>query len=200
MRLSDMIRMKESLPITIDGLDREGLYRIFAEEGFTKGAEIGVEFGENASLMFHTIPGLSMILVDPWSDHPRSSYRYGLSMTVKMEQRTRRRLRHRDVTYHKMLSEQAAPLIEDDSLDFVYLDGDHRYDGVMLDIILWQRKVRSGGVIAGHDYGVRTSRMQVTEAVRHYTEAHRISPWFITDNRGQRERGSKYCSWFWVKA
>ena len=42
--------------------------------------------------------------------------------------------------------------IEDSSLDFVHIDGDHSYDFVMQDIILWGRKVRIGGIISGHDY------------------------------------------------
>lgn len=42
---------------------------------------------------------------------------------------------------------------EDDSLDFVFIDGDHRYECVLEDINAWLPKIKSGGVIAGHDYG-----------------------------------------------
>jgi hypothetical protein len=42
---------------------------------------------------------------------------------------------------------------EDDSLDFVFIDGDHRYEFVKADIEAWVPKVKSGGIIAGHDYG-----------------------------------------------
>jgi predicted O-methyltransferase YrrM len=42
---------------------------------------------------------------------------------------------------------------KDDSLDFVFIDGDHRYECVKADIEAWVPKVRSGGIIAGHDYG-----------------------------------------------
>ncbi len=38
------------------------------------------------------------------------------------------------------------------SVDFVFIDGDHRYEGVRKDIDAWYPIVRSGGVIAGHDY------------------------------------------------
>lgn len=199
MRLSDLPNGKP--PVTVPGLNREGLYQMFSAEGFTKGAEIGVEFGENASLMFHTIPGLEMILVDPWADYPLSSYNYGQSLSEQMEGRTRRRLRRREVTYHKMLSEQAAPLVPDLSLDFVYIDGDHNYDMCMLDVILWQRKVRIGGVVSGHDYFENTRRRRVVQCkavIDDYTRAHGIDRWWITDSDGA-ERGSKYSSWFWIK-
>ena len=38
------------------------------------------------------------------------------------------------------------------SVDFVFIDANHSYDSVKRDIIAWQPKVRSGGIIAGHDY------------------------------------------------
>ena len=49
------------------------------------------------------------------------------------------------------LSENAAAYIKH-NLDFVYLDGNHRYEYVKKDIDLYLPKVRSGGVIGGHDY------------------------------------------------
>ncbi len=40
----------------------------------------------------------------------------------------------------------------DQSLDFVYLDARHDFQGVFSDLIAWWPKLRIGGVIAGHDY------------------------------------------------
>ena len=42
--------------------------------------------------------------------------------------------------------------MNDDSLDFVYIDADHSYDAVKSDLLLSHDKVKSGGIIAGHDY------------------------------------------------
>ena len=52
----------------------------------------------------------------------------------------------------KMWSAEAAPLYEDKSLDFVFIDARHTYDMVTLDIESWLPKVKDGGVLAGHDY------------------------------------------------
>ncbi|MBS6829563.1 MAG: class I SAM-dependent methyltransferase [Desulfovibrio sp.] len=41
----------------------------------------------------------------------------------------------------------------EDSVDFLFLDGDHSYEGVKTDIEAWFPKLRSGGVIAMHDIG-----------------------------------------------
>jgi len=50
-------------------------------------------------------------------------------------------------------SVETASTYKDDSLDFVFIDGDHRYEFVKADIEAWVPKVKSGGIIAGHDYG-----------------------------------------------
>jgi len=49
-------------------------------------------------------------------------------------------------------SVQMAATYEDDSLDFVFIDGDHRYECVKADVEAWLPKVKSGGILAGHDY------------------------------------------------
>ena len=36
--------------------------------------------------------------------------------------------------------------------DMLFVDGDHRYEGVMQDIILYRPWIRNGGIIAFHDY------------------------------------------------
>lgn len=37
-------------------------------------------------------------------------------------------------------------------MDLVFIDADHRYDHVVEDILAWYPKVKSGGIICGHDY------------------------------------------------
>lgn len=37
-------------------------------------------------------------------------------------------------------------------IDFLYIDGDHSYEGVKADILGWSPYVRHGGMILGHDY------------------------------------------------
>jgi predicted O-methyltransferase YrrM len=46
------------------------------------------------------------------------------------------------------------PLLADASFDFAFIDGDHRYDAVCRNIEMFLPKVKPGGVIAFHDYGL----------------------------------------------
>jgi hypothetical protein len=52
----------------------------------------------------------------------------------------------------KSTSQGAAPMFQDDVLDFVYLDGDHELPGFQNDLDLWWPKVKPGGILAGHDF------------------------------------------------
>jgi hypothetical protein len=46
------------------------------------------------------------------------------------------------------------PLLADESFDVAFIDGDHRLEPVRRNIELFLPKVKPGGVIAFHDYGV----------------------------------------------
>ncbi len=49
-------------------------------------------------------------------------------------------------------SSERASTYKDGSLDFVFIDADHSYAGVVKDISAYWKKLRIGGVMAGHDY------------------------------------------------
>lgn len=52
----------------------------------------------------------------------------------------------------RMTSMEAVELYEDESLDFVFLDGNHEFEYINDDIEKWLPKIKYGGVLAGHDY------------------------------------------------
>lgn len=55
---------------------------------------------------------------------------------------------------------------QDETIDFLFLDGDHTYKGVKKDLELWFSKVKKRGIIAGHDYNEATCG--VKQAVDEY--------------------------------
>lgn len=52
----------------------------------------------------------------------------------------------------KSLSGDAVKLYQDKSLDFVFIDGSHSYEGVKQDIENWLPKMKDHAIFAGHDY------------------------------------------------
>lgn len=67
----------------------------------------------------------------------------------------------------KGLSWDVADQFEDGSVDFVFIDADHTYEGVNKDIDAWLPKMKSGGLFAGHDYD---SAKSVKKAVMEFAE------------------------------
>ena len=58
-----------------------------------------------------------------------------------------------------------AHAIEDESLDLVYVDCDHSYSGVKRDINSYWQKLKTGGIMAFHDfeneaYGVKAAVLE----------------------------------------
>lgn len=49
-------------------------------------------------------------------------------------------------------SAQSASLFEDESVDIAFIDACHEYECVHKDILAWLPKIKSGGILSGHDY------------------------------------------------
>ncbi len=120
-------------------------------------AEIGVAEGYFSHFLLDNWPG-KVHQIDPWRilDTPGFSG-HGEATNAEQDARYHRML-HASMRYKgrcivkRMTSEQAVLEFKDGQLDFVYIDAIHTYEAAKEDIKLWYPKVKSGGVLAGHDY------------------------------------------------
>jgi predicted O-methyltransferase YrrM len=143
------------------------------------------------------MPEAHLFLVDPWKAY--RGYRDHVSQE-KLDgfyEATEKRMaavRESGYTLVRRFSMDALKYFKDGQLDFAFIDANHSFDFVMEDIIHWSKKVRPNGIVSGHDYfvGKGNRNHQVPIAVRAYTEAHNISPWFVC-------RGDHSPTWFYVK-
>lgn len=55
-------------------------------------------------------------------------------------------------------------------LDFVFIDGDHSYEGVKIDLEKYVPKIKSGGILAGHDWTCIREDFGVVQAGTEYLE------------------------------
>ena len=191
-------------PQVIPGTIRQNLYQLFAELGFKLGAEVGVFRARNARSMFREIPGLHLIGVEANDDQPSSTRHKTVPRYDRNRKESADRMKGRNFTLIEKFSEIAVQDIPYNSLDFVYIDGDHSYDYVMTDIILYSRRVRSGGIVSGHDYILpgdyrHKFDINVKEAVDDYIKLHKISPLYLTDKTIGVNKSDKCPSWFFVK-
>jgi hypothetical protein len=182
------IHRHDNLPYTpwVENADRIMLACFFGELGLNHGAEIGVRTGGYSQVLLEANKNLELLCVDTWAPYGRVSQnrqdRY-YRMCVN-------RLAPYKAKIMKMSSMDALKEVPDGSLDFVYIDGAHDFDNVMMDLIGWANKVRRGGIIAGHDY-YHFYQGGVVLAVDAYTRAHNVQSWYITKEATP--------SWFWCK-
>jgi predicted O-methyltransferase YrrM len=83
------------------------------------------------------------------------------------------------VTFVRRTGESASHEWEEQSVDFVYIDGLHDYASISRDIELWYPKVRTGGIIAGHDY--HPDIPDVIRAVDEFREKTGVEMFFTED-------------------
>lgn len=119
------------------------------------GCEIGVCHGFTTEYMLNNVPSIKKIYaVD---NYPTFVDWDGTRVTAERQQETKQRCFKRlspfidKVTFIYDESAKFAPSIEDDSLDFIFIDGDHSYEATLNDMIQYWPKVKKGGLFAGHD-------------------------------------------------
>jgi predicted O-methyltransferase YrrM len=188
------------LPIEILKTNRLTLADLFAELGFTKGVEIGVLFGRYSQILCERNKNLHLYAIDPWLVYPGFKTEDSQEQQEALYERAKIKLAPYNCTIIRKKSMDAIKDFEDNSLDFVYIDGNHEFTSEANDIHEWSKKVRVGGIISGHDYKryLLSSNSHSYEVVNAYTGAYRIKPWFVLGAKNEVGRESVR-SWFWVK-
>jgi hypothetical protein len=121
-----------------------------------EGVEIGVHTGQFAEQILQHWKGHRLWLVDPWRhlDDYLDSFNTSnkrMERRLKLAQRRLKRFDKR-VGWIRERSEIAVKCFKPESCDFIYIDANHSYEHVRIDLSLWYPKVRPGGIVAGHDY------------------------------------------------
>jgi len=143
---------------------RRAMHALFAPLDPKRGAEIGVWNGRTSRSLLKKFPELRLYMVDRWTPPPEgdswlaSGDRFALRLQEEHDEAYRCAINATSdfglrAVIRKMSSIAAATTILDGDLDFVFIDGDHSFDGTRADIDAWYDKVRCGGIISGHDYG-----------------------------------------------
>jgi hypothetical protein len=197
--------LKMKAPIEIPNVDRTSLAKLFCELDFKIGVEVGTEEGNYAKVLCESNPSLHLYCVDPFEIYP--DYRDYNNKTEKLfnsENKAKNLLKSYNVTFIKKYSMDAINEFEDNSLDFVYIDANHEFPFVVEDIYYWNRKVKPGGIVSGHDYyrtKSKNSRCHVVAAIHGYTSAYFIHPWFVLGSKAMNpgELRDHSRSWMFVK-
>lgn len=185
---------------------RADLASLLHEFNFKVGVEVGVERGLYSEILCKANPQMKIYGVDPWESlevcrkNPPKRRTENHSSQTRCDQYYQEAVRRLAPypNYHilKEYSVDAVKRFADKSLDFVYIDANHQYSFVIDDLTWWSRKVKRGGIVAGHDYYDSSPgskrRLFVKQAVNDFVKAKQISHLIIWG-------GDKWPSWMWVK-
>lgn len=125
-----------------------------------RGAELGV-FKGSLSRRLLVRKDLHLLMVDSWgayrdtyapsgdyhSDPNASNHEEAFALATAITDFAADR---REITRADTLD--AAKSVADGSLDFVFVDADHSYEGCKSDIAAWLSKLKPGGLMCGHDF------------------------------------------------
>lgn len=128
------------------------------------GAEIGCHAGDMSRELLRAIPRLTLYMVDRWkpySDAERAEFPRSRIVQTTDEKKWKRIKEQADLVadgYDRAYtiegdSVEAADQIAYGSLDFVFIDSDHTYEGAKREMAAWIPKLKPGGWLMGYDYG-----------------------------------------------
>jgi hypothetical protein len=143
---------------------------------------VGVELGINKSDSFMTLlencPNISKLYGvdnflpyhDIWNDRIVDGIELEMIRSETLAKHKHSAFKDKIVFLEKS-SIDAVKDFEDESLDFIFIDADHAYESVLNDLNAWYPKVKSGGLLAGHDIYY----MDVAKAVYGFRESKNIN-------------------------
>lgn len=142
-------------------------------------AEVGVDHGDFSEEILRIAQPKRLYLVDIWGS---ARYHDGLAQLV--QRKFASQISAGQIEIKRGLSTEQLPLLDDASLDWVYIDTDHSYATTKAELEICRTKVKAGGIIAGHDYitgsWINGVRYGVVEAVHEFCVKYDWEILFLT--------------------
>lgn len=159
-----------AVPVMRDAFQAEGLAKLckWANQNGAVGkcVEIGSYSGEGTVVLADHFK--EVLAVDPWENgyDPNDVASHQCPMEDVFNAFTERTKIKGNINFSRGKSLDALEFVADGSLDLVYVDGDHRYEGALADIKGWLPKLRKSGCMTGHDFSFPTVRQALSETFK----------------------------------
>lgn len=137
---------------------RNDLFKTFLEKMVIM--EIGVFKGDFSKFILTSLNPKELHLVDPFEGLMMSGDKDGENIIytdLSIEYQNLKNFFHNDnrVIIHKGYSKTILNQFPDNYFDLIYIDGNHSYAGVSIDLELGYQKIKNGGLLSGHDYTIK---------------------------------------------
>lgn len=139
-----------------DWISNKGLVPYIKRQGDNlKGIEIGTCRGESTAYFLEKCPNIDFLTtIDPYKGYQDWNGEITQETVERFMEVAKKNLKKYGKRV-KMLREEsvnAADKFEDESVDFIFVDGDHSYDATLADCMHYYSKLKKGGIFCGHDY------------------------------------------------
>jgi SAM-dependent methyltransferase len=120
--------------------------------------EIGAFYGANlisVANSYGSHPDSQLYVIDPWSDYEDYTEYKGRQNIIydTFLQNIEKSGHSKKITIKRGYSNEQLLLLEDNSFDIIYIDGNHEPEYVLEDAVLCFRKLKQNGIMIFDDYG-----------------------------------------------
>jgi predicted O-methyltransferase YrrM len=137
------------------------LVQLLKKHQWKTGAELGVDEGILSRMLLDASPELQLIGVDNFTLNPQ----FRAQVDAMAEEYAPR---YRVIA---MNTDEASALVDDRSLDFVFIDANHSEERTYEDIQHWRSKVKPGGWFGGDAYNPKWYPQVLTAVHRVYAKS-----------------------------
>lgn len=161
--------------------------------------EIGMAMGYHIETILQKFKNLNCYGVDPYIPYDPTD---GFNIIQKIDESlspvdnfnlfcesvNTRLSKYKNFKHIRQESSKAYSNFNDESIDLLFIDGNHTYEYVKTDCNLWWNKIKKGGIMCGDDYYMQGVR----NAVNEFAEYNKLKLQFITKN-------NNYLTWYIIK-
>lgn len=126
-------------------INRESLLKLLPKNAVV--AELGVDKGGFSENILKICDPKKLHLVDCWD-----SNRYNQNKRRLVEEKFSTEISSNKLEINLGLSTDVVSNFSDNYFDWIYIDTNHSYKTTIKELEMWHKKVKEGGIIAGHDY------------------------------------------------
>ena len=208
MEISEALKHK-GRPYHIENCSTDDLAKFMKDSGCKVGVEVGVYLGAYSKTLCEA--GFDRVYgVDPWGILPtyaNVSPRFLNRQQEIFTSAITTLAPYKNFKPIRKTSMEAVEAFKEESIDFVYIDGNHKFKFIAEDLYEWARRVKPGGIVAGHDY-YNSKDSHGTVRCKHvidaYIKAFNIENFYTlagyTNKKMRRSsHRDRWKSWFWIK-
>lgn len=138
--------------------------KVIQDNNYKVVAEVGIGYGTHAKQLLRSTNIERMYLIDPMCFYPNDQFAEDImNQEAEIKGNNFNEMvdhisaelspwKNKWIWFRKPSISVTSLEIPDETLDCIFVDGDHSYEAVLQDLRFWWKKVKQGGQMLGNDY------------------------------------------------